>query len=296
MELSQLQQFMVVAKTENMTEASKKLFISQPNVSRSIRNLEDELNFNLFDRVKGRLILNANGQNVLESAERIFNEIEGIKNIDSITKNAPIKINIGGLGSIYFETMIPRMLSELTNYKIFATTFSDKRKEEKALISNDIDIMFSSNSMFFSDVEIVNQFFITEHLCASIPKDNPLAKHESIKLNDLEGKKFISSAHDDAMILSRMLKRNNIKIITDFNTNQPVSGSRYMYSEQLIFDSILNKYYTTEESNRVCVPIENKDAIYPIYLTYKKENENRVKNIIDWMIDFGKCVIDSGQI
>ncbi len=52
MEMSQLQNFIVVAEEENITKAADLLLLSQSALSRSIHNLEKELGVPLFDRKK----------------------------------------------------------------------------------------------------------------------------------------------------------------------------------------------------------------------------------------------------
>ena len=75
--------FKIVADEENLTKASEILHISQPAVTKHIKNLENELNTQLFKRSKYGMILNDNGKklylqimdsiNVLSKAEDIFN-------------------------------------------------------------------------------------------------------------------------------------------------------------------------------------------------------------------------------
>ena len=50
--------FKIVADEENLTKASEKLHISQPAVTKHIKNLENELNVELFKRSKHGMILN----------------------------------------------------------------------------------------------------------------------------------------------------------------------------------------------------------------------------------------------
>lgn len=45
--------FVIVAKEQNLTRASEKLNISQPAVTKHIKNLEQQLNTKLFERNKG---------------------------------------------------------------------------------------------------------------------------------------------------------------------------------------------------------------------------------------------------
>lgn len=75
--------FSIVAGEENLTKASNILHISQPAVSKHIKNLEDELNVKLFKRSKYGMILTDNGKklylqikesvNILNQADLLFN-------------------------------------------------------------------------------------------------------------------------------------------------------------------------------------------------------------------------------
>lgn len=75
--------FKIVADEENLTKASEILHISQPAVTKHIKNLESELNVKLFKRSKYGMLLNENGKklylqikdsiDVLEKSEDIFN-------------------------------------------------------------------------------------------------------------------------------------------------------------------------------------------------------------------------------
>lgn len=72
MELTQLKYFVKVAQTGSFTKAAEELYISQPAVSKAVRNLEDELGVPLFGRVKNSLIINEYGTDVLRCAQDIL--------------------------------------------------------------------------------------------------------------------------------------------------------------------------------------------------------------------------------
>ena len=76
MELLQLRYFVEIAKHESMKEASKRLFVSQPSLSQSVRRLEKELNTELF-RHEGRNIrLTEQGRSFFLRAERALRELD----------------------------------------------------------------------------------------------------------------------------------------------------------------------------------------------------------------------------
>lgn len=76
MDLVQLKYFQTVARTGNVSKAAEKLFVTQPNLSKSIARLEGELGVPLFDHRKGKITLNEYGRVFLSSVEQAFLELE----------------------------------------------------------------------------------------------------------------------------------------------------------------------------------------------------------------------------
>ncbi|CAJ1184042.1 HTH-type transcriptional regulator CynR [Companilactobacillus paralimentarius] len=83
MNLNQLTYFVVVANQESITKAAKILYVSQPAVSKTIKQLEDELSTKLFDRTGRTLKLNRAGKlfysYVNDSLEELNRGISAVK-------------------------------------------------------------------------------------------------------------------------------------------------------------------------------------------------------------------------
>ena len=80
MTLSQLTYVITVASSSSMNEASKKLFISQPSISATIRELEEEIGINIFIRSNRGISLTPEGEEFVGYAKQVVTQYELIEN------------------------------------------------------------------------------------------------------------------------------------------------------------------------------------------------------------------------
>ncbi len=79
MQTPQIRAFLAVAELESFSLAAERLHVTQPAISKRIRQLEDNIRTNLFDRTGKRSILTPSGLAFLPRAERILQEMEAFK-------------------------------------------------------------------------------------------------------------------------------------------------------------------------------------------------------------------------
>ena len=95
MELSQLRYFIAVAKLGNMSKAAETLFVSQPNLSTSISRLEEEVGVPLFERRRGKIALNQNGELLLKSVEQAVSLLDaGVQAVRNQHSGRPEPLSI----------------------------------------------------------------------------------------------------------------------------------------------------------------------------------------------------------
>jgi len=79
MDIASLQAFSAVAEQASFSLAAEQLHLTQPAVSKRIRQLEDDLGVNLFDRIGRRISLTEAGRALLPKARRLLNDASDIR-------------------------------------------------------------------------------------------------------------------------------------------------------------------------------------------------------------------------
>lgn len=101
MNFRKLKIFYETALCLNMTKVARDMYISQPSISQSIHELEDEVGVKLFDRIGKKLFLTNEGEVFLNYTRRILNLYdESIKTLNDYTHSAKGKITIGASTTI----------------------------------------------------------------------------------------------------------------------------------------------------------------------------------------------------
>ena len=96
MELRHLRYFVAVAETENVSRAALKLHVSQPALSRQIRDLEDEIGFCLLERTAKSLRLTGAGHAFLDDARTLLQQAnEAVKKARAIASAEPTELKVG---------------------------------------------------------------------------------------------------------------------------------------------------------------------------------------------------------
>jgi DNA-binding transcriptional LysR family regulator len=75
MDLRRLRTFVTVAEQGSVSKASLQLHISQPGLSRQIQELQQELGLRLFERVGRRLVLTAEGEQLLGNCRNVLGHV-----------------------------------------------------------------------------------------------------------------------------------------------------------------------------------------------------------------------------
>lgn len=159
--------FAIVADEENLTKASNILHISQPAVSKHIKNLEDELNVKLFKRSKYGMILTDNGKKLYLQIKDSIN----ILNQADLLFNVGRDINLGShinMLSKMFSSAISKYYKEISNSTINVTNDSfnnmlsmlEKQKLDLVLSKKFSEDLYDSKLIKFINLGSLHDVFV----------------------------------------------------------------------------------------------------------------------------------------
>ena len=109
MTLTELRYVVAVAELRHFGRAAERCFVSQPSLSASVKNLEEELGVTLFERGKRGVFLTEAGEQIVAQARRALEEAERVKTVARQGRD-PLK-GVLRLGIIH--TIAPYLLPEL---------------------------------------------------------------------------------------------------------------------------------------------------------------------------------------
>lgn len=90
--LRQLQVFLAIAKTENLSQAAQDLSMSKSAMSQALSELELQLGVDLFERLRGRLLLSSEGRRLIPQAEELLDRTRDIETLFSNPALGQLKI------------------------------------------------------------------------------------------------------------------------------------------------------------------------------------------------------------
>ena len=207
-----LRVFYEVCKHMNMTKASKELFVSQPAISKTIHDIEQDYGVKLFERWNKQLYLTPEGATLYEYSKQAVNLLDAIDKSmqarngkDIIRVGASITIGTSILGEIAAD-----FCAEHPSVKIEALVDSTPVIEQ-ALLQGQIDLSFVEGRL--ASPEIKSETVGCTDIVLVVGRTHELYGQEGITLEDLSGRDFIvrEKGSRTREKFSMEMERNNIR-------------------------------------------------------------------------------------
>ena len=221
MDLKQLNAFIAVAELRSFSAAAKKTGLSQPSLSRLLKQLETDMGVMLIDRYHRPLHLTEAGSFFYDKISSILTEVDTVVSMTQRLSAPSSALNIGFVPSILYGLLpdvIARLKQSSPEIEVNLKDISSYQQMD-ALKSGDIDVGFGR---FAHQDPWIQQILLRhERYVVALPKAHPLAHVREQRLIDLANNRLI------------LYHQTHLPISND--GNQPQSATTEQITEPLLY-------------------------------------------------------------
>lgn len=200
MTFAQLQYLLEIHRSGSVSQAAKKLFVSQPSISLTLKALEEELGYPIFLRTRKGLIPTSQGAAVIDHATRIC-ESYRLLTAPQPQINTFVRISSASIPPI--QNAFMRLIEENRDRRDISFSLTQELDCRNNLRSFTLEIGFVlvMSSGYLSQQDAIQKLGLSSRLVATLPgairigKGHRLFHAESISPEDLEDDMFLDSSN-----------------------------------------------------------------------------------------------------
>ena len=286
MTLQQLRYAITVAETGTITEAAKKLYISQPSLTNAIHELEKEMNLVIFQRTNKGILLSGEGEEFLGYARQVLEQASiledkykgnggGKKQFCVSTQHYSFAVNaFVDLIKEYGQEEYDFSLRETQTYEIIEDV-AHMRSEIGILFLNDFNETVLRKILKTNDLEFHELFVAKPHVFIS--RKHPLAYRQVITNQELQEYPYLSfeqgehnSFYFSEEIFSTSERKKNIRVrdrATLFNLLIGLNG-------YTVCSGVIDKKLNGKDI--IAVPLQDEGDMRIGYITHRKAVPGRL--------------------
>jgi LysR family cyn operon transcriptional activator len=188
MEIRQLRYFLDIAETEHLTQSASNLFLTQSTLSHGLRQLEQELEVSLFERLGRGLKLSQAGAEFRVFATRALRELEaGRMALAELNGLQSGRLTVGAFPT-FLNTLLPATVAAFSQaYPKVMVEVRDLRAGPIAeqLLRGELDLGIAFHPTEHADIEAEALF--DERLVLVVSARHSLAQHRTVPMKRLAG-------------------------------------------------------------------------------------------------------------
>lgn len=194
MDIQHIKYFLEVVKCKSFTKAAERLFVTQPILTRCIKNLEKELGLPLIIRSTKSFALTDAGEELFVSGNQLIEQYEDIyRRLQDLKESKVGEIHISSPGvllDLYFPKLVTEYRQQYPGIKISISERGSRLIVQDVLAGNvDIGVVM----LPLEDTYQLNVIpLIKDAVCVLVRKDHIFAKKESIHLKELQDVEIIT--------------------------------------------------------------------------------------------------------
>lgn len=258
-----LKVFYTVASRLSFTKAAGELSISQPAVTKHIKEIENHLNTKLFNRNGTTIQLTESGKTLLKYAEKIRNLYRDLEfDISQLNKEQKGKLKIGASTTIA-QYILPEILAKFKAYykEIAIKLVTHNTEDISNLLKNrqiDLGIVEGESRSSYFDYEI----FKPDEIVLVCKADHPWA-NKTLKLKELYAIDLVSREQGSGTqeFIENQLKKNKIdlkslNIVMNLGSSESIKNY-LLHSEAMAFVSVSTVLQELKNNQLSVIDIKN---------------------------------------
>lgn len=194
MELRQIKYFLEIVRCASFGQAAERLHITQPALSKSIRNLEQSLGVMLLERHPGGVVPTEYGKLFLDYAALITGEVDrALEEIQQLKGTGRGIVRVGA-GATMMQYLIPQAVRVFVAGDDQAVvTFRQGLRDEliACLRRGEVDIVVGSIGGLSHDDELRQEVVLEDEIVVVADSAHPLASRESVSVAELGAYKWV---------------------------------------------------------------------------------------------------------
>lgn len=196
----QLEAFIAVIEAGSVTAAADLLHVTQPAVTRLVKELESAVDMVLFERVKGRLVRTREASLFYEAVKRSFLGLDKLlQTAEDIRELRVGTLRIAAMPALALG-FLPRVIKQLTDRYPEAKVSLQVRSSEKVMewvASQQFDLGFAAVQT--PHPAVVQELLLSASLVAILPPGHRLSGRRELSASDFAGEAFISMGNEIGM-------------------------------------------------------------------------------------------------
>ncbi len=284
MTIRDLEIFVEVVRTKNMSQAAKNLSISQPTVSHAISQIEKEYSVKLFDRVSKKLYLTDVSLKLFDYAMELIEKFDQIiLFLQSSSKIYDLNLGLSSSFSSDFLKNIVFEYEKLNPSVQIRTSVKGKTEIIKDSRQGFINLGIVEGDIAEDGCQCYNLY--KDKFCLIVNKNHRLANKKEIDIKDINGEKFVLGEFDDEdrKALLSILRDHEVIIDLKFMCLSNDMVLNIVKSGQAI--SFFPKFLSHFE-DLVSIPIKNVNLQRSYKAIVKKDRQ--ISQVVEDFIDFTK--------
>lgn len=311
MNLQQLQYVLTIAQEGSFTKASHVLFKSQPSISNAIKELEEELHIQIFNRSFDGVYLTPEGEEFVKQASNIIEQVQTLKtNFQKKRKENSFSFKVSISRSSYMIRALSYWIDQNIDENIplhitLQETNTNKVIEDINSGQSELGIIRIPKEQQYLYDKLLEKRNIKQHILMEFPlrlvfkKDHPLCKYEDVPYEMLEP--YTEIIHGDDSILAIQKAQINSSALM-----QHKKRKIYVYdrgSQINLLENIKHAYMWVspipldmlEASDMVLKDCSFAKTINRDILIFRTENKEKphIKNCITYIEQFVKELQES---